>query len=128
MQFVSHGVFTVKATNRRLFVDATGPFNEELAREYRAALESCIQSLEHSPWQQLIVLHKLSLMTPEAETVFVDTLKDRKQRGLLRSAVVVDEGEGRSLVISQFGNAYQKADIEAHFFNSIGEANEWLES
>lgn len=126
MHFAEHGVFEVSTDGDKLFVDATGPFNEELANSYGLAIESCIKQLEGKSWSQIIVLHQLSLFTPEAEKVLIDTLVDRKRRGLIKSAVVLINSEGKSLITHQMSHIYQTADIEHGFFNTVEQANDWL--
>jgi hypothetical protein len=74
MIFMEHGLFKVKVEGKLLLVDATGPFNEELLIKYQKALESCIQTLELSEWNQIITLHQLRLFTPEAEQVLTHTM------------------------------------------------------
>lgn len=126
MHFAEHGIFEVKIENNSLFVDATGPFNEELTTKYGQAIESCIKKLEGSDWSQIIVLHKLSLFTPEAAEVLINTLRNRKTRGLIKSAVVLINCEGKSLIVQQMSNIYQTADVDYSFFDSITEAQSWI--
>lgn len=126
MLFAEHGVFEVKVENNCLIVDATGPFNEELAKHYQTAIDKCIEQLEQTQWYQIIVLHQLSLFTPEAEVLLTQTLINRKQRGLTKSAVVLIDIEGKSLVTQQLGKIYQKIGIEHGFFESINQAQSWL--
>jgi hypothetical protein len=126
MHFLEHGVYEVKVVEQSLIVDATGPFNQELALHYQASIESCIRTLESMPWSQLIVLHNLSLFTPDAETVLIETLINRKKRGLTKSAVVLVEIEGKSLVIQQMSHAYSEAGVDFAFFDSIDAAKAWL--
>lgn len=128
MQFTSHGVFSVKAEKQRLYVDATGPFNEELALEYKHALNACVDALQGTVWDQVIVLHKLSLMTPDAEQVLKQTLLERKSKGLRASAVIIEQGDGRNLVAQQFKRAYDFADIQSEFFENELDAISWLTS
>lgn len=126
MHFAEHGIFEVKIESSNLFVNATGPFNKELTKSYSLAIESCIQKLEDNKWNQIIVLHHLSLFTPEAETFLIETLMNRKKRGLVKSAVVLVNIEGKSLITQQMSNIYQTADVEYRFFESIDSAQNWV--
>lgn len=127
MHFAEHGIFEVKIENNSLYVDATGPFNEELTTRYGLAIESCIQRLERANWNQIIVLHKLSLFTPEAANVLINTLIDRKGRGLVKSAVVLLDSEGKSLIVQQMSHIYQTANVDYSFFDSVNEARAWID-
>jgi hypothetical protein len=126
MIFMEHGVFEVKIEDKLLLVDATGPFNEELLIQYEKALESCIQTLEISPWNQIIILHKLSLFTPDAEQVLTNTVINRKSRGLMACAIVLIDAEGESLIKTQMGRCYNRAAVKHKFSTSIDNARKWL--
>lgn len=126
MIFEAHGVFEVKVEGRLLLVDATGPFNEELIGQYKKALESCIQHLESAPWHQIITLHDTSIFTPDAEKALTRTLIDRKARGLLASAVVMQSGDYKTIVQDQMSRSYRAADVHYQFFSSIVEAHVWV--
>ena len=89
MKFKEHGVFEVKVEGQLLLVDATGPFNDELLKHYRDALESCIQRLEVGQWNQIVTLHQTSIFTPEAEETLTQSLIERRSRGLIACSVVI---------------------------------------
>jgi hypothetical protein len=126
MDFIEHGFFTVNVEDNILIVDAIGPFNEELILKYEKALESCIQTLELSSWNQIITLHKLSLFTPDAELALTQTLINRKSRGLVSCAVVMVDIEGESLVKRQMSRCYDNASVKHQFFTSLEDAKVWL--
>ena len=118
MRFKEHGVFEIENETKLLVVDATGPFNEELLKRYNEALESCIQLLEVSQWRQVITLHHMSLFTPEAEKVLIDTLIKRKSRGLLAGYIILEDVEFKPWVKEQLTRCYSIARVELHFFDS----------
>ncbi len=128
MKFTEHGLFEVKTEGKLLLVNAIGPFNEELLIKYENALESCIQSLEAAPWNQIITLHQLSLFTPEAEKILTKTLINRSSRGLSACAVVFKNVEAESLVEAQMSRCYKNAKVTHSFSSSIDEAKKWLNS
>lgn len=126
MIFMEHGLFEVKIEDKLLLVDATGPFNEELLIQYEKALESCIQTLEVSEWNQIITLHQLSLFTPEAEQVLTNTVINRSSRGLMACAIVLIDAEGESLIKTQMSRCYNRAGVKYYFTTSIHNAKKWL--
>ncbi|OUR77166.1 hypothetical protein A9Q75_15725 [Colwellia psychrerythraea] len=126
MVFMEHGLFEVKIEGKLLLVDATGPFNEELLIQYEKALETCIHTLEISEWNQVIILHQLSLFTPEAEQVLTNTVINRRSRGLIACAIVLINVEGESLIKTQMSRCYDRARVKHNFTTSIHEANKWL--
>ncbi|WP_223303664.1 hypothetical protein [Colwellia psychrerythraea] len=119
-------MFEVKIEGKLLLVDATGPFNEELILQYEKALESCIQILEVSQWNQVITLHQLSLFTPEAEKVLTNTLINRKSRGLIACVIVLIDVEGESLIKMQMSRCYERAQVKHTYRSSMSEAKKWL--
>lgn len=126
MIFSEHGVFEIRIEDNTLVVDATGPFNEELVTHYEESLLSCIKTLENSKWDQIIVLHKFSLFIPEAEQKLIQTLKYRRERGLIASAVVLHDIEGASLIKAQMSHCYECADVKYKFTDSVHDAKLWL--
>lgn len=126
MNFIEHGLFEVKIEDKLLLVDATGPFNEELLLQYEYAIESCIQNLEISKWNQIITLHQLSLFTPEAEQILTNTVINRRARGLIACAIVLINVEGESLIKAQMSRCYNLAGVKHNFSTSIHDANKWL--
>lgn len=128
MQFSCHGIYEVKVEDGILFVDATGPFNEELINSYRQAIEKCIQIVEAHSWNQIIVLHDMSLFTPEAELALTESLINRKSRKLNASAVVFVDIEGEIIIKQQMSKAYNTAKVQHEYFTSIEEAKIWLQS
>lgn len=128
--FPRHGKFSVEVDAKMLVVNATGPFNEELVKDYKMAVDAAVAHLsEGSGWGQVIVLEKESLFTPDAERVLVQSLKNRKRTGLKASAVVLMENvTGRSLIKQQMSGAYEKAGIEFTFSDTISSAKAWLSS
>ena len=126
MYFTEHGVFEVKIEDNILLVDATGPFNEELIIQYEKALESCINILETSKWNQIITLHQFSLFTPEAEQRLTQSLKNRRSRRLVACVVVLKNIEGESLIKEQMSRCYKCAGVKHEFATSVHDANRRL--
>ena len=126
MIFKEHGVFKVSVEAKLLFIDATGPFNEESVKYYNKALESCIRQLEASPWNQIVSFHKMSMFTPEAENRLTETLVKRRSRGLIYCAVILADVDFKSSVKEQMSRCYHSAGVEHQYFDSMANAKEWI--
>lgn len=126
MNFYEHGVYSIKIIERTLFIDATGPFNGEFVEEYNNAIHKCVISLAGADWTQIVVLHGLSLLTPEAESKLDESLLDRKNNGLTRAAIVCDSDEGKTLIFQQLSRCYKKVGIQHNCFTNLTEAKHWL--
>lgn len=125
-KFRPHGEYEIVVDGSHLLVDAAGPFNEELIKEYRQSLAKAIQQVSGKKWGQIIVLHDMSLFTRDAQEELLNTLRERKKLGLAASAVVLIDVEGASIAKSQLAYCYSNADIEFDFFDSIEQAKSWL--
>ena len=117
MKFIEHGVFEIETEANLLLVDATGPLSDEMSKHYNDAVESCIQHLEGSQWNQIITLHQLSLFTPEAEIILTDTLIKRRSRGLVAGYIILENVDCKRLVKEQLSRCYSIAGVEHHFFD-----------
>lgn len=126
MIFTEHGIYEVKVEAGILLVDATGPFNEETIISYQKALESCVKQLENGKWDQIVILHQLSLFTPEAEQMLTKSLMARKLRGLENCAVVDANLISKDLVMKQMSRCYDAAEIPHQYFNNLIDAKRWL--
>ena len=126
--FSAHGSYTVEVNNNRLRVDAKGPFNKEVVLEYERDIQRAIRRLSGTGWSQVICLYGLSMFTPDAEKKLEETVNYRKQCGLVLSAIVLIDVEGSGLVEQQMASIYQRADVEAKVFNSVEDAEIWLDN
>lgn len=126
MKYQEHGSFEVKVEGKLLFIDGTGPFNEELVERYKLAIESCILELEREPWNQVVTLHEMSLFTPKAEEMLTNTLINRRTRGLVACAVIIEEDNGRDLMVEQMGRCYRNSGVMHEYFNSLDDALNWI--
>lgn len=126
MRFSEHGVFEVLISNDTLIVDATGPFNAELINHYENALDSCIQKLEGTVWDQIVILHNNSLFTPDAEQKLIQTLINRRERGLRASAVILKDADYSFVLKEQMSRCYKLAGIQYDFFAGADEARIWF--
>ena len=79
-------------------------------------------------WHQTVVIHgEAPLVSPHAESMFVQTLLERRKKGLRKCAMVLAVTDGKSMVRSQYGRCYEQCDITSAFFDDLQSANEWLE-
>ena len=126
MEFKEHGVLNVHVEARLLLIDATGPFNVESVKQYNIALESCIQQLEASQWNQIVTFHKMSIFTPDAEDLLTKTLIKRRSRGLIYCAVILTDVDFKPSVKEQMSRCYRNAGVEHQYFDSVVKAQEWI--
>ena len=126
-RFTAHGIFTVETTPKRLLVDAKGPFNLETITQYQKAIESAIHELSTSNWTQVVVLHGMSMLTPDAESQLEQVILYRKKHGMFACAVVLVDVEGKGLVTQQFQGIYDRTQTQCMFTESMVEANMWLD-
>jgi len=128
MTFLEHGSYSIEHHGDFIIVDATGPFNEQSVIKYKNELEIIIQRLNGRKWKQIIIMNDMSIFTPEAERELRETLKLRKNHGLIFSAVVCGSKLYNGLIRGQLSRCYLSLDIAHKFFNDLEEAKQWLKN
>jgi hypothetical protein len=126
MDFEQHGTFKLNVEKNILYVDAKGPFNDQFILKYSIAIEDHIRSLEHSDWSQIVVLHELSLYTPQAEQALIKSAIDRRKRGLVDIAFVLKDTKSTFLIQIQLSRCYSEGGVNHQFFDTQAQAKEWL--
>jgi protoheme ferro-lyase len=126
--FTPHGSFTIEIGKQRMLVDAIGPFNLESISQYQRAIADAINVLKQKRWTQIVVLHGMSMMTPEAEEQLEKVVRYRMERGLCASVIVVGDVEGKGIVKQQLQRVYGKTQLLHTFTETIEEAHHWLSS
>ena len=121
-----HGIYTIESSGRILFVDATGPFNDEVIRRYLKELMAEIEALAPDPWAMFVIFRNVSLFTPEAERELTAVNKLRKDLGMEFIALVFLDIVGAEILRSQIDRIYESAGVEHAYFDSSAKAREWL--
>lgn len=124
--FSIHGEFVIKVCGNTMFIDAAGPFNEEMVELYKTEIEFSFKQIKAITWNQVITLNGLSLFIPKAEQELTKSIKIRKSNGLTHCAIVLFNVEGKSLITDQFTRCYQRAEVIIRFFDTMQEAKEWI--
>lgn len=127
-QYSKHGTYSINIEDNTLIIEAKGPFNIELVTQYHVELLNSAELLAKRghPWSQIIILHEESLFTPDAAQKLMESNCWRKTKGLSRSAVVLVNPVGASLITKQLNDIYNKSMIESAVFAEITAAKKWL--
>ena len=125
MKAIPHGTFKVLVTNQVLRVTARGPFNKELIVEYRNAVNAAIEKLAGTKWAAVICLYGESLMTPEAEKLLVEAVKDRITKGMVATTSVFLDSQVSAIQHNQMSNIYKAAGAHFELFENENEAIIW---
>ena len=84
-------VLSLNATDRVLFIDATGPFDEAFAQEYQKQIVPFREALQPIAWGSLVTLKGgENLLTVEAREFLVQSIKGARQLGLVVTALVLE--------------------------------------
>jgi len=124
--FIPHGAYRVDIQENLLVIEAKGPFNKEVVKQYSLDLANAVQKMQ-APWGQLIIMHQDSLFTPDAENLMHKSARARKLFGLYASAIVLVETTVRFAIEHQVSNIYRRADIAHDFFENEQQARTWLQ-
>lgn len=126
MKANEHGSYTIELEDNILFTDAVGPFNEQSIEHYNRDIKNAIESIKSKKWAQIVVLHEISLLTPDAEKVFRKRLEYRKKMGLCVICLITNSCLASSLVQKQFSSMYSDFDIKHSFKDSYEEAKDFV--
>jgi len=121
-----HGQYRIETRQRVLLVDATGPFNDRLIRDYLEELTANVLALEPAPWVMQVVVRDLSLFTPEAEQELMAASLLQQARGLRAVAIVLVEIVGETIVKAQMRRICGVMGLEPEFFEQPTQARDWL--
>lgn len=121
-----HGIYKIELDHNILFTDAIGPFNKDLITHYNKDLIHAVESVTCKVWGQIIVLHEMSLFTPEAEKEFRKTLTYRKEKGLRVVCLITKECNSSEIVKWQFSQLYAEFDISYSFVDSYEVAKSFI--
>ena len=126
LQFKEHGIYSITVTGRLMTVDSSGPYNDEALKHYMRDLQLAVTSFQKRPWLQLNLVHDFSVFTPEAEKMLENSMRYRKEMGMIASAIVLLDVQGKPLIIHQLTRCCKNAGINYAFFEDIPAAQAWL--
>ena len=129
--FPPHGRYSARVDKRIVRMEATGPFNAEMAHIYAQKTGPLYMSLNQSgPFGVLIEFFNSMMMGVETLQVFSDFLNKAKQNGIQTvgtAFVVADDVEGSIFMVDIFRKkVYEPASISLAVFKTATEAERWL--
>ncbi len=85
--FPLHGEYTINVQNDILLVDATGPFNEELAKLY---VQEYVQVIEkYRPKAQISTIRGSAIFSPEREAELIKLHEWSVNQGIKAEAIIL---------------------------------------
>ena len=125
-EFYPHGSFSITVQDRNLFVDATGPFNKELIRNFDQAMQRCAHPLAGKPWTEVAILRFESAYTPAALDELKASISRRISEQMVAIAIVFIEAESRLLIEHQLHSVLNQFESLSYaFFDDIETASQW---
>ena len=122
--FIAHGEYQVLKKDQLCIVESRGPFNAEMVHKYSLEVDRVTREMPEV-WGQIVIMHKDSLFTPQAESGMSRAIIARKARGLLVSAVIIPDPEARMNIEAQVSKIYDSAGISYAFFDDFSGAEQW---
>ena len=127
MLYNEHGTFTLEIKNNILYLDACGPFNDELGEAYVTQMKAMI--LKHKPQAQITFLHNSILLSPQIEEGVKNLCQFASTQGLRYEAIILDKNSvGKKLFHIQLERIISGIDYTNQFFDSKEEALLWIDS
>lgn len=85
-------ILSLNATDRILFIDATGPFDEVFAQEYVRQIMPFREALKPIAWGSLATLKGgENLLTPQTRDFLITSIKGARQLGLVVTSLVLEK-------------------------------------
>lgn len=126
MSFHSHGGLKLWVENNIVFMEVSGGWNLEKAKEFARELNSVITPLVLPPFGAVGILHDDWMPTADAVPYLNEATRRAIQHGLVREAYVsssaISSRVTQSLVLPPDCTQYQSRE-----FGHIDEAIEWVE-
>jgi hypothetical protein len=126
LKLAEQGQYTIERKNNVLFVDARGPFNEEITLRYFEDVKQVCRDFSGEIWGSLVTYYGNSIFTPEAEAGLIEITKYREDRGMVAIASVIMQSNSADLQQMQLARIYQATNITAHVFSNIDSATQWI--
>ena len=126
MELAAHGKYTIEQKGNILFIDAHGPFNEIIAKQFTEDMYQICQQFNGEYWASLATYYGNALFTPEAEHALVSLTKYRAQRGMIANASIILESNCADIQQMQLRRIYQNANMTFHVFSDVSCAEKWL--
>lgn len=119
-------VLSLNATDRVLFIDATGPFDDAFAQEYQKQIVPFREALKPIAWGSLATLKGgENLLTSETREFLVQSIKGARQLGLVVTALVL-ESEASAQEEEYWHNLYQDTGLKYGLFRDKHSALSFL--
>lgn len=130
MRFPSYGQYTLDISGNMLEVYATGAWNLATTEALVEELTVLIRSFDNAPWAALLDGRRWVLTTPECQKLLASAINRCIERGLQRSAYVLDMGMVKRAQIERTHPDHQAdgplANYQRQYFDSYFSALKWL--
>jgi len=127
MHYDEHGSFAIVVKDNILYLDAVGPFNDELGEAYATKMHEVI--LKHKPKAQISCLHNSVLLSPNIEENIKALLHYSLSYGLNYEAIILDsQCHEKKLFQIQMERISHETKYVHNFFDTKEEALSWINS
>lgn len=126
--FPAHGNLQLSVEGPLLIIKGYGPANLEMVQEYQRQVIGFREQIMHAPWASLVLLSGTPLMSPEAKSVLMQTIKQAKVMHLRATAIVLVDVEFAEIVEHFWQDIYQDLGVNYGFFATDAEARLWLQN
>lgn len=132
MRFLKSGNFTLDKSGNVVEIFATGAWDLATTEAMMEEVHSLTQDLAHQPWGVLIDCRRWVLTTPECQNAMAKGIRHQIDRGLSRTAYVMDSGMVKRAQIERthpdFRQHQQDQCYQREYFYSYFKALKWLET
>jgi hypothetical protein len=128
VEFKAHGVFSLHRDGQVIVIEATGPWNLELIRQYAHDVQPVTRELASGgPWGAIVLVRNSVLFTTEAADALREAgFRTAKSSGRIAVAYVISpEVEGALLAPDILRRIYDGLNTWA-IFSELDQAMDWM--
>ena len=128
-KFGAHGEVKASFDPRQniLFIDLIGPFNLEFMSRYETVVGAQRAKIESPCWASLVNVNGLGLAPMAATTSAHDIVEKAEVKGLVATAIILNETEGLELQKKFWTRLYTGSSLAFSFFSNKEDALAWLQ-
>ncbi len=127
-KFKAHGEVRAQFLEAKgiLFIDLVGPFNLEFMQKYEGVVGLEREKIDQPCWGSLVNVHGLALAPMEATISGQAIVAKATSTGLIATAIVLHESEGKALQKIFWSRVYASSQLPYKYFDATEEAEAWL--
>ncbi|SET72279.1 hypothetical protein [Thalassotalea agarivorans] len=125
---LKEGTYKLNVTDNILFVEARGPFDEDVVKQFSQEAQSSAHQFNGRRWGSIVTYYGKGIFTPDAEEALISLTKHRVEHGMVANASILLETNHGDLQQMQLQRVYQACNVQFHTFCDKQSATDWMQT